>query len=193
MTFVLGLAGSPRRGGNTDLLLDAALEGAREAGAEVRKVSVGELTVRPCTACGRCADGVRCIIDDDMTGIYELIDRADVILVASPVHFDGVSAQMKALIDRCQLFWQRKYVLKRPGKQRVGAFLSAAARIRTDFTCPEATVRAFLLTVNARPVRTLAYAGFEEAGSIVDHPSALCDARDLGRELIEATIGRNVH
>jgi multimeric flavodoxin WrbA len=175
------------------MLMDAALEGAKEAGAEVRKVFLADLDIRPCSSCGECADGVGCVIADDAPALYALIDSADVIIVSSPVYFDGVSAQLKAFIDRCQLFWQRKYVLKRPGKEKRGAFLSAAARIRTEFACPEATVRAFLLTVNARPVRTLAYAGFEEAGSIADHPSALCDARSLGRELAQDTGGRNVH
>lgn len=192
MTFVLGVLGSPRKGGNTDLLLDAALEGAKEGGAEVRKIVLSTLDIHPCAACGGCADGGGCVIADDMVPLYSLIDEADVIIVASPVYFDGVSAQTKAFIDRGQLFWVRKYVQKRPGKKKRGAFLSVGARIRTDFACPEATVRAFLFTVNAEPGPTLAYAGFEEAGSIADHPTALGDARSLGRELAEAG-GRNVH
>jgi multimeric flavodoxin WrbA len=173
------------------MLMDAALEGAAETGAEVTKVFLADLDISPCTACEVCADGVKCAIDDDAVGVFALIEAADVVIVSSPVYFDGVSAQLKALIDRCQIFYHRKYELKRPGKQKVGAFLSAAARIRTEFACPEATVRAFLFTINAKPGRTLAYAGFEEAGSITDHPSALCDARSLGRELA-ATTDRNV-
>jgi multimeric flavodoxin WrbA len=193
LTFVLGVLGSPRPAGNTDLLLDAALEGAKEAGAEVRKVVLAALDIHPCTGCEGCADGGGCVIADDMVPLYPLIDEADVILIASPVYFDGVSAQTKAFIDRGQLFWVRKYVLKRAGKKKRGAFLSAGARLRTDFVCPEATVRAYLFTVNAELVRTLAYAGFEERGAIVDHPTALCDARALGRELVAGAVGRNVH
>jgi multimeric flavodoxin WrbA len=188
--LVLGLSGSPRRGGNTDMLLDAALEGAREAGAQINKIFLADLDIKPCSACDVCADGIKCAVDDDAVGVYSLIEGADVVIVSSPVYFDGVSAQLKTLIDRGQLFYVRKYKLKRPGKEKRGAFLSAAARIRTDFSCPEATVKAFLFTINAKPIKTLAFAGFEEPGSIADHPSALCDAKTLGRDLVLATTNR---
>jgi multimeric flavodoxin WrbA len=180
---VLGVLGSPRRGGNTDLLLDAALEGASEAGAEVEKVVLDSLTVRPCTACQGCRDGVRCVFDDDMVPLYSKIESADVIILASPVYFEAVSAQAKAFIDRCQLFWYRKYVLRAKGKQRRSAFIAVGARVRTDFAAPEATARALFHTLDAMPMESLTYAGFEEAGSIEDHPDALSEARDLGRRL----------
>lgn len=118
-----------------------------------------------------------------MSDLYGKLEDADVIILASPVYFDAVSAQTKAFIDRTQLFWYRKYVLKMAGRKRRGAFISVAARVRTDFACPEATARAFFHTLDAMPCRTLAFSGFEEAGSIEDHPTALGEARDLGRAL----------
>lgn len=183
MTYVLGVLGSPRRGGNSEMLLDAALEGARSTGAQAEKVVLSELHIRPCTACEGCADGVQCVLDDDMRPLYTKLEEADVIILASPVYFYGVTAQMKAFIDRAQLFYVRKFVLHHRSKKRKGAFLSVGARIRTDFVAPGSSAQAFFHTLEATPSRSLTFAGFEERGSIADHPSALADAERLGREL----------
>lgn len=188
---MLGVLGSPRQGGNTDLLLDEALRGAAEAGAEVEKVRLDQLTIRPCTACDGCRDGVRCVLDDDMGPLYGKIDDADVIILASPVYFEAVSAQAKAFIDRCQLFWCRKYLLKMKGKARGSAFISVGARVRTEFDAPEATARALFYTLDAMPCQALTFAGFEEAGSIEDHPHALAQARELGARLAADAGKRN--
>jgi multimeric flavodoxin WrbA len=188
---VLGVLGSPRRGGNTDLLLDEALRGAAEGGADVEKVPLDRLNIRPCTACEGCRDGVRCVLDDDMGPLYHKIESADVIILASPVYFEGVSAQAKAFIDRCQLFWCRKYVLKMRGKARGSAFISVGARVRTQFDALEATAQALFYTLDAMPCQTLAYAGFEEPGSIEDHPDALAKARELGARLVGEARERN--
>lgn len=183
MIYVLGVLGSPRQGGNSEMLLDAALEGARSTGAEVEKVVLSKLHVQPCTACEGCADGVQCVLDDDMQPLYKKLEEADVIILASPVYFYGVTAQMKAFIDRAQLFYVRKFVLHYRSKKRKGAFLSVGARIRTDFVAPGSSVQAFFHTLEATPSRSLTFAGFEEKGSIADHPTALDDAERLGREL----------
>ncbi len=186
MTYVLGVLGSPREGGNTDLLLDAALEGAAEAGAKVEKVTLSKLNVGPCTACEGCADGMRCTTDDDMQSLYPKLEEADVIILASPVYFYGVSAQMKAFIDRAQLFWVQKFVLHYRSKKRKGAFISVGARVRTDFAAAEASAQAFFYTLEATPSCRLTFAGFDEKGSITDHPSAIDDARMLGKELAQS-------
>ncbi|MDW5563192.1 MAG: flavodoxin family protein [Methanomassiliicoccus sp.] len=183
MIRALGILGSPRRGGNTDLLLEEALRGAAEEGVEVEKVVLDALDIRPCTACDGCRDGVRCALDDDMGALYGKVEEADIVILASPVYFDAVSAQAKAFIDRCQLFWFRKYVLKVKGKVRGSAFISVGARIRTDFSGPEATARALFYTLDAMPCQFLTFAGFEERGSIEDHPDALEQAKALGWKL----------
>lgn len=187
---VLGVLGSPRRGGNTELLLDAALEGAAEEGASIEKVVLDALDIRPCTACDGCRDGIRCVLNDDMAALYPKIEDADAIVLASPVYFESVTAQTKAFIDRCQLFWCRKYLLGMKGKRRAGALLAVGARVRTDFHAPEATARALFHTLDAMPCQVLAYAGFEEPRSIEDHPDALRESRELGRQL--AARGRDI-
>ncbi len=188
---VLGVLGSPRPRGNTDLLLEAALKGAAEAGAEVEKVVLDRLDIRPCTACDSCRDGVGCVLVDDMVPLYRKIEDADVIILASPVYFDGVTAQTKGFIDRCQLFWCRKYLLKVRGKERGSAFISVGARVRTDFEPLEATVRALFHTLDAMPCHFLTFAGFEEPGSIEDHPDAMEQARALGKRLATELGKRN--
>jgi multimeric flavodoxin WrbA len=187
----LGVLGSPRLGGNTDLLLDAALSGATEAGAEAEKVILDRLEIHPCTACDSCRDGVGCAIADDMTDLYGKVEEADIIILASPVYFHAVSAQTKAFIDRCQLFWCRKYLLKIKGKERGSAFISVGARVRTDFEPLEATARALFYTLDAMPCQFLTFAGFEEPGSIEDHPDAMEQARALGRQLASDIGKRN--
>ncbi|WP_019176597.1 flavodoxin family protein [Methanomassiliicoccus luminyensis] len=186
MAFVLGISGSPRRGGNTEMLLDAALDGAREAGAEVRKVVLSELRYSGCLSCGKCEADGSCPLEDDMRLLYPVLERADAIILASPIYFDGPSSQAKAFIDRGQAFWARKYLLNRCGKEKLGAFLSTAARLNTEFDCAERTVRTWYLTIDAKPFGSLTYPGFEEAGSIADHPSALNEARALGGKMAKA-------
>lgn len=185
MVFVLGIAGSPRRGGNTEMLLDSALQGAMDRGAEVRKVALSELRFSGCISCGKCeADGI-CPLEDDMKELYPLIERADAIILASPIYFDGVTSQAKAFIDRGQAFWARKYLLKREGKKRLGAFLSVAARLDTEFDCAAKTVGTWLLTLDAKLFEGWTFPGFEESGSILDNLCALDEVNCLGRRMVE--------
>lgn len=102
---VLILSGSPRRGGNSDLLCDAFMKGALEADNEVKKIFVRDQKIAPCNACYYCGShGGECIIKDGMAEVLEEMHWADVIVMASPVYFYSIDAQMKALIDRvvCQ-------------------------------------------------------------------------------------------
>ena len=103
---VLILSGSPRRGGNSDLLCDEFLRGAREAGHEVEKISVAAKKIAPCSACYYCREhsGI-CVHKDDMAEVLQKMIDADVIVLASPVYFYSIDAQLKALIDRTVARW----------------------------------------------------------------------------------------
>ena len=99
---VLIISSSPRRGGNSDLLCDRFMEGAREAGLEVEKVFLKDLKINYCTGCNRCYNGEHpCPQRDDAAGVLEKMVAADVIVMATPVYFYTVCGQMKTLIDRC--------------------------------------------------------------------------------------------
>ena len=103
---VLILSGSPRKGGNSDLLCDEFLRGAQESGNQVEKVFLRSKKVAPCNACYYCKNsGGKCAIPDDMAEILDKMQAADVIVMASPVYFYSIGAQMKAVIDRSVARW----------------------------------------------------------------------------------------
>lgn len=103
---VLILSGSPRKGGNSDLLCDEFLRGAQEAGHEVEKIRVAAKKVAPCSACYYCrAHGGACVQKDDMAEILQKMIGADVLVLASPVYFYSIDAQLKAVIDRTVARW----------------------------------------------------------------------------------------
>jgi multimeric flavodoxin WrbA len=99
---VLVLSSSPRTGGNSDLLCDQFVKGAEEAGLQAEKISLKDRRINYCTGCGTCLKGKkRCPQKDDMAEILEKMIAADVIVMATPVYFYTMAAQMKTLIDRC--------------------------------------------------------------------------------------------
>jgi multimeric flavodoxin WrbA len=98
---ILVLSSSPRRGGNSDLLCDQFVKGAQEAGHQAEKIFLKDKQINYCTGCGTCLNGAKsCPQKDDMAGVLEKMIAADVIVMATPVYFYTMCAQMKTLIDR---------------------------------------------------------------------------------------------
>jgi multimeric flavodoxin WrbA len=138
---VLGILGSPCKDGNTAILLDAVLEGARDAGAKVERIDIRDLRIDACDGCRNCDGTGTCSrTGDDMGVVYKKIREADALVLASPIFFMGVTAQLKALIDRCQCFWIERFVLgRRPyeGKRHPkGLFVSAAGSQKPEVFDP---------------------------------------------------------
>ena len=102
---VLILSGSPRKGGNSDILCDEFMRGAEERGHQVEKIRVVEKKIGYCSACYACRENGVCVIKDDMQEIMEKIIAADVLVLASPVYFYSIDAQLKAVIDRTVCRW----------------------------------------------------------------------------------------
>lgn len=132
MSKVLALRGSPRKGGNTDILLEAVLKGVRRAGGEVETVRLCSLRIQGCVGCGECDRTGVCVIQDDMAGLYEKILAAEKMIMAAPIYFYGLPAQAKAFVDRGQALWNRKRLLMargdyRPNPLRKGFLVSVAA------------------------------------------------------------------
>lgn len=99
---VLAIVSSPRKNGNTELLVDEFVKGAREAGHEVEKLCLREKKIAPCLACEACLrNGGTCVQKDDMTDVLQKLIDADVIVLSTPVYYYSISAQMKTMIDRC--------------------------------------------------------------------------------------------
>lgn len=103
---VLILSGSPRKGGNSDILCDEFARGAREAGNEVEKIRVADKKIHPCSGCYYCTShGGACAHKDDMAKVLQKMINADVLVLASPVYFYSIDAQLKAVIDRTVARW----------------------------------------------------------------------------------------
>ena len=188
---VVGIAGSPRESGNSERLLDRFLEGAAERGAEVTKLWASGLDIAPCRSCDQChVDGV-CAVDDDAENVREQLIGADVIVLASPVYYAGLPSQAKALIDRCQPLWVRKYLLGRTlpptpcgHLRRRGVFLCTAGNPQVDFSPICATARIFFDILEAEPWAELCVPGLETPEAIMGHPAALEQAYELGRRAV---------
>ncbi|MGB3905154.1 MAG: flavodoxin family protein [Anaerolineae bacterium] len=186
---VLGLAGSPRRRGNTELLLDQVLAGAANRGAQTEKVILADMRIAPCRECDSCFKTGRCVQQDDYQLLYPRLIKAERIVLAAPLFFTGVPAQAKAFIDRCQCFWARKHVLKKPlpptdtGLERQGFLISTAGGPKTSFRCAIRAVKAFLETLDAQYGGELSFPGVDEKGAILNHPTALEEAFALGKSL----------
>ncbi|MGA6927252.1 MAG: NAD(P)H-dependent oxidoreductase [Desulfosarcina sp.] len=170
--LILGLQGSPRRGGNTDILLAAFMEKAARAGAAVKTIQAARAGVTACIGCGHCETHGTCVIADDPMSaeIYGLLREADVVVAASPVFFYGVTAQLKLLIDRSQTLWSRKYRLKLKdplARTRKGLLLSvAASHGRQLFEGVHLTTAYFFDAIDAQFDHTLTYRGIESKGAV---------------------------
>ena len=188
---VLGLFGSPRRGGNTEILLEQTLKGAEKEGAKVERLYLSDFTITPCKECHGCDDTGNCVILDDMEKIYPKLLEADVVILASPIFFYGVTAWAKALIDRSQALWARKYLRKDPslgkeGKKRKGFFISlGATKGQKVFEGSILTVKYFFDVLNADYAGELLFRGVEAKGDILKHPEALQQAFEAGRRLVQ--------
>ena len=173
---VLIISSSPRRGGNSDLLCDRFMEGAREAGLEVEKVFLKDLKINYCTGCNRCYNGEHpCPQRDDAAGVLEKMVAADVIVMATPVYFYTMAAQMKTLIDRCcarytEISGKEFYLL-----------LTAAEEEREKMLRTADTFQGFFDCLEEPHLRVTVFGtGVWHAGEIAGHP-ALREAYEAGK------------
>ena len=187
---VLAILGSPRRGGNTELLLEETLKGAEAEGAEVERLRLTDYNIIPCKECLACYKDGNCIILDDMAKIYPKLLEADIILLASPIFFYGVTAWAKALIDRCQALWARKYQLKDPsygkgGRKRKGFFISVGGtKGQKTFEGAILTAKYFFDVLNAEYAGELVLREVDAKGDVLKHPEALQQAFEAGKKLV---------
>lgn len=187
---VLGIGGSPRPGGNTEILLDEVLRGAASKGAEVKKLNACRLQISACLHCDKCVAEGRCAVMDDMQIVYREMEAADRLVLASPIQFLGVTAQLKALIDRCQALWVRKYILKIPplgdNRPRKGLFIAVGGRSSpANFEPARAMIRLFYRVLDVEYAGELFFPGIDAKGEILNHPDALKQAFAAGEKLVE--------
>lgn len=188
--YVLGLQGSPRRKANTDFLLDQYLQKAAAVGAKTEKVDVCRLHIEPCIGCGNCERKGFCIHKDDMSGqLYAKLRLADVVVLASPVYFYNVPAQMKSLVDRSQTLWSRRYRLELndPGSEtRRGVMLSVGAtRGKNLFEGMHLTAKYFFDAVSADYNSSLTYWQVEHPGDMAAHATVLKEVSEEVDKVIQ--------
>lgn len=179
--------GSPRKKGNSEMLVQAVAEGLESAGDSVEYIRLNSLSIRPCQGCGGCDKTGTCVIKDDMTDVYSKVDRADRLIVTTPVYFYTVSAQLKIFMDRMQAFWSRKYNLKvqyRVGEGRKGYLVATAAtKGERIFECAELPVRYALDAMGFDCGEPLLIKGVDDRGDILKSEESLQRARDYGEQI----------
>jgi multimeric flavodoxin WrbA len=187
---VLGILGSPCLEGNTAALLDAALEGAAKAGHAVERMDLARMDISPCKACGDCSSSMTCSQNDDMTRIYQNVREIDAMVLASPIFFMGVTAQTKAMIDRCQCYWYEKYVLKKrayEGRRRPkGLFVSCAGSSKQIVFDPARhVVKSFFAALDYEYAGEVLMANTDDPDLNARKETVLEEARAAGRRICQ--------
>ncbi len=194
MKTLLAVAPSPRRGGNSEVLLNEFCRAAEDAGWKVDLLRVNELKFRPCQACDACAKDGRCIVQDDMQQVYPKMAEADALVIASPITFGSLNAQLKMFIDRFQCWWHAKYNLKNPlipdDNKRPGFFICVGALKRKRF-CENAEeiIKVFFHNINYKLEGTLFFRGYDEKGAILAAPETLVETYQAGKDFIASVEG----
>lgn len=192
---VLAIAGSPRRHGNSELLLDWVLdEMKQDPDVSVTKVILNDADITPCRGCNACEKLNACINHDGMDTLHDQILDADCIILSAPIYCMSICAQAKALVDRAQVFRSRKYVLKLPvvpperiGK-RFGIFISTAGQdwdYVFDAAIPVVKCFYHVIEVKNRDLSYLMIRSVDEKGAVMSHPTAKEEALSLSRSVLQ--------
>jgi multimeric flavodoxin WrbA len=187
---VLVFLGSPRKKGNSEILTEALLEGVRQEGGVVEIIRLCDLTISPCLNCGGCDKEGKCVVEDDMTPLYDKIISTDKIILASPIFFYGITAQAKAFIDRTQALWNRKRLQKEKGEwvenpERKGFFVSVAATKGANvFTGAILTMKYGYDAMDMSYAGDFLVNGPDRRGDMKQYEKKLAEAREAGRNFI---------
>ena len=175
MSNIVVLSGSMRKGGNTEMLVQAFVDGAEKNNC-VDVISVADYKVNPCIGCNTCfaREGHECFQKDDMSQVYEKLKAADVLVVASPVYFYGVSAQLKALIDRLHTPMRNEFKMK-----RLALILVGAATLPELFYAIKVQYRLVLNYLKLEDAGTVLVRGAKDKGD-VKNTNGLEEAYQLG-------------
>lgn len=176
MKKVLILSGSPRKGGNSDILCDQFAKGALEAGNEVEKIRVAEKKIAPCTGCYFCRNsGGKCALNDDMGDLLQKIIDCDVLVLSSPVYFYSMCAQLKAVIDRCVARWTEI------ANKDLYYIMTAAEEDEDTMDGTIACMHGFAMCIDGYDEKGILYGkGVAEKGEVVNRPELMQIAYEMG-------------
>lgn len=184
--LILGIGFSPRKHGNSDILLNWAMQGAKAAGARTQKIFIRDFKIKPCQHCRKCHETGICNQKDDFMKVAAKINSADCLVIASPVYFLSVPAHAKAMIDRYQFFWHRKYALGiRPSREnRPALLLMTAGSERKDiFRCTRAPISAMLYTAGFKIIQELGVNNVDEKGEVMSVKGKEMKVMEAGKKL----------
>ena len=187
---ILAFLGSPRKKGNSEILTEAVLEGVKQAGGSPEIIRLCDLKISPCISCGGCDKTGMCVVEDDMTPLYDKIITIDKIIVASPIFFYGITAQTKAFIDRTQALWNRKRLLQKKGEwienpERRGFFISVAAtRGARIFEGAVLTMKYGFDAMGINYGGDFLVTGPDRRGDMKKYVQKLAEAREAGKNFI---------
>lgn len=188
MTEILAVCGSARRGGNSERVLDKALEGMQQTdeGVNVQKIVPREMNITPCRSCNACWETGQCVVHGEMQEMYTRFCAVDHIVVAAPIYFTSLPGHLKVFIDRFQCFWVRTYRLGEPPQpRRTGAFFCVGAMDRQDFFKSSLTiVKTWLSTLNVACPVSRFYTGLDAQDDVLEREDYLADARQAGQEVL---------
>lgn len=185
---ILAIHGSPRKGGNSEILLQAFIEGTKSKNPKLEKISLYELKFSPCIACGECEHSGECVLRDDMTEIYPKILSADLLVVSTPIFFYSQPSMLQAFFERFQALWASKYILhlSHPFNKTPRGILLALGATKGKKLF-EALVRTYKFVMDAcwgKYVGGLFFRGIDKKGEILEHPDILEKAKNLGKEVV---------
>ncbi|MGB9220771.1 flavodoxin family protein [Methanoregula sp.] len=197
MLKIIGILGSPLPDGNTALLLDKALEGAKAAGCEVELIDVITLDIQSCQEIYYCKDHNTCILNDDMIPIYPKVAALDSLILATPIMTMGIPGHLKSFIDRFQVFYMAKYFRNEPlvspdlKKRRKSLFISISGMdIPGVFNGAKQTIKAFFDIIDSPYHDELLISGMDQIKDITTRPDLLNNAYAkgfaLGASLMES-------
>ncbi|MFA5332528.1 MAG: flavodoxin family protein [Methanoregula sp.] len=182
---VIGIASSPRKGANSQTLVEHVLSGARKAGATTELVRLCELDIRPCLGCNDCKKGNGCVQKDDLAGLVKKLEKADAVVIGSPVYWGRLNAQAYPFIDRCYSLLKSDFSTDFPKGKKLAVAL----------TCGGMGMEA-LAPVDAYVKHIFSFLGFADAGfvwqnqcylphDLAKFPDAIKKAEDLGKMLVK--------
>ncbi|MBN1384891.1 MAG: flavodoxin family protein [Elusimicrobia bacterium] len=145
---IFGISAGPSPASRSELLLKAALDEFSKAGCEIEKVAVRDINISFCDGLRGCEKSGICKWKDDMQILEGNILSSDIIVISSPIYFTSLPAKLKAVVDRCQVYWVQKNLLKKSGPEpKRGIFISVAGR-EPDFKHAEIIIKAFFNVFN---------------------------------------------
>ena len=176
--LVVGVCGSPRKEGNTEIMLKEALKGAKEEGAEAELIQLAEKHIEYCLGCDDCK--YPCKIRDDMDEIYETLLKADIIILGSPIYYCTISGLLKNFMDRCTCLLYHKHKLK----DKIGGGITVSGYFVGNVECLYIIWDFFNWQDMIMPGRNSAEGFARKKGEILKRSEDLKEAKELGKRLV---------